>query len=76
VGWLKRYLKRCRLFGVTLTPADLGGQASLQFVRRYPDGSWEPATRHDVTLGAPGPASVRLSAAHLGRLAAAGRPAL
>ena len=43
------------LFGVTLTPADLAGQASLQFVRRYPDGSWEPSTRHDVTLGAPGP---------------------
>ncbi len=62
------------LSGVTLTPADLGGQASLQFVRRYPDGSWEPATRHDVTLGVPAPASVRLSAAHLGRLAAAGVP--
>ena len=30
------------LFGVTLTPADLAGRASLQFVRRYPDGSWEP----------------------------------
>jgi glucoamylase len=60
------------LFGVTLTPADLAGQASLQFVRRYPDGSWEPATRHDVTLGAPGPATLRLSGAHLSRLAAAG----
>ncbi len=63
------------LFGVTLTPADLGGQASLQFVRRYPDGSWEPATRHDVTLGAPGPATLRLADAHLGRLAAAGADA-
>jgi len=61
------------LFGVTLTPADLAGHASLQFVRRYPDGSWEPATRHDVTLGAPGPATLRLSEAHRGRLAAAGR---
>jgi len=60
------------LFGVTLTPADLAGQASLQFVRRYPDGGWEPATRHDVTLGAPGPATLRLSGAHLSRLAAAG----
>lgn len=60
------------LSGVTLTPADLGGHASLQFVRRYPDGSWEPATRHDVTLGAAGPATVRLSEAHLGRLAAGG----
>jgi glucoamylase len=58
------------LFGVTLTPADLAGQASLQFVRRYPDGTWEPSTRHDVTLGTPGPAAVRLSGAHLGRLAA------
>jgi glucoamylase len=58
------------LFGVTLTPADLAGQASLQFVRRYPGGSWEPSARHDVTLGSPGPAAVRLSAAHLGRLAA------
>ena len=61
------------LFGVTLTPADLAGQASLQFVRRYPNGSWEPATRHDVTLGAPGPATLRLSGAHLGRLTAAGQ---
>jgi glucoamylase len=60
------------LSGVTLTPADLGGHASLQFVRRYPDGSWEPATRHDVTLGAAAPAAVQLSAAHLGRLAAGG----
>jgi glucoamylase len=60
------------LFGVTLTPADLAGRASLQFVRRYADGRWEGATRHDVALGAPGPATLRLSAAHLGRLAAAG----
>ncbi|HEX5297994.1 MAG TPA: glycoside hydrolase family 15 protein [Streptosporangiaceae bacterium] len=59
------------LFGVTLTPADLAGQASLQFVRRYPDGRWESASRHDVTLGAPGPATLRLSGAHLSRLAAA-----
>jgi glucoamylase len=61
------------LFGVTLTPADLAGQASLQFVRRYPDGTWESSTRHDVTLGTPGPATVRLSGAHLGRLTAAGQ---
>jgi len=61
------------LFGVTLTPADLAGQASLQFVRRYPDGGWEPATRHDVTLGTPGPATLRLSETHVSRLAAAGR---
>jgi glucoamylase len=60
------------LFGVTLTPADLAGRASLQFVRRYQDGRWEGATRHDVTLGAPGPATVRLSGDHLGRLAAGG----
>jgi glucoamylase len=63
------------LFGVTLTPADLAGQATLQFVRRYPGGSWEPATRHDVTLGTPGPATVRLSAAHRGRLLASGHGA-
>jgi glucoamylase len=60
------------LFGVTLTPADLAGRASLQFVRRYPDGSWEPATRHDVTLGGPGTATLRLSAGHAGRLTAGG----
>jgi glucoamylase len=60
------------LFGVTLTPADLAGQASLQFVRRYPDGTWEPSTRHDVTLGSPGPATLRLSGAHLSRLRASG----
>ena len=60
------------LSGVTLTPADLAGRASLQFVRRYQDGSWEPAARHDVTLGSPGPATLRLSAGHAGRLAAGG----
>jgi glucoamylase len=60
------------LSGVTLTPADLAGHSSLQFVRRYPDGGWEPSTRHDVTLGAPGPATLPLSANHLARLAAAG----
>jgi len=61
------------LFGVTLTPADLAGRASLQFVRRYPDGSWEPATRHDVALAAPGPGTLRLSGDHAGRLAGGGR---
>jgi len=61
------------LFGVTLTPADLAGRASLQFVRRYPDGSWEPAPRHDVALAAPGPGTLRLSGDHAGRLAAGGR---
>src|SRR4029077_16223345 len=60
------------LSGVTLTPADLAGHSSLQFVRRYRDGRWEPSTRHDVTLGAPGAATVRLSAGHLARLAASG----
>ena len=60
------------LFGVTLAPADLAGHVSLQFVRRYPDGSWEPATRNDVALAAPAPAAVHLSPAHLGAIAAAG----
>jgi glucoamylase len=63
------------LFGVTLTPADLAGRASLQFVRRYRDSGWEAATRHDVTLGTSGPATLRLSGAHLGRLRAAGNGA-
>jgi glucoamylase len=48
------------LFGVTLTPSDLAGRASLQFVRRYQDSRWEGSTRHDVALGAPGPGTVRL----------------
>jgi hypothetical protein len=61
------------MFGVTLTPADLAGQASLQFVRRYQDTGWETATRHDVTLGISSPATLRLSQDHLGRLTAAGR---
>ena len=56
------------LFGVTLTPADLAGHVSLQFVRRYPDGSWEPATRNDVALAAPALAAVHLSPAHLGAI--------
>src|SRR5689334_13852885 len=43
------------MFGVTLTPADLAGRASLQFVRRYQDTGWEAATRHDVTLGSSSP---------------------
>ena len=60
------------LFGVTLTPAELAGRTSLQFVRRYQDGSWERATRHDVALGALGPGTLRLSDAHLGGLAAGG----
>jgi hypothetical protein len=45
---------------------------SLQFVRRYPDGSWEPATRNDVALAASALAAVHLSPAHLGAIAAAG----
>ena len=45
------------MFGVTLTPADLAGQASLQFVRRYQATGWESATRHDVTLGISSPAT-------------------
>ena len=49
-------------------------RASLQFVRRYQDGGWEPATRHDVALGVPGPGTLRLSAAHLARLTAGGGP--
>jgi hypothetical protein len=53
--------------------AALAGQASLQLVRRYPDGGWEPATRTMSPLGTPGPATLRLSGAHLSRLAAAGR---
>ena len=63
------------LFGVTLTPADLAGRASLQFVRRYRNSGWEAAARHDVTLGTSGPATLRLSGAHLGRLRAAGNGA-
>jgi glucoamylase len=62
------------LFGVTLTTAELAGNTSLQFVRRYPDGTWETSSRHDVALGAPAPASLRLSTAHLGRISAAGPP--
>ena len=44
------------LFGVTFAPADLAGKTSLQFVRYYLDnGTWEPAKRNDIALGAPRP---------------------
>jgi len=62
------------MFGVTLTPADLAGRASLQFVRRYQDTGWEAATRHDVTMGSSIPAALRLSPDHFSRLSAAGDP--
>jgi glucoamylase len=60
------------LFGATLTPADLAGHRTVQFVRRYPDGSWEPSPRHDVTLDTVARASVRLSAQHRAALVASG----
>lgn len=61
------------LFGVTLAPDDLAGHLSLQFVRRYPDGSWEPATRNDVALAAAPAAAVHLSPAHIGAITATGQ---
>jgi glucodextranase-like protein len=53
-------------------PTSPGGPACSSS-RRYQDGSWEPGTRHDVALAAPGPGTLRLSGDHAGRLAAGGR---
>lgn len=61
------------MFGVRLSPDTLGGHASLQFVRRYADGHWEPAARNDVRLGVTTSPTLRLSPAERGRLASAGR---
>jgi glucoamylase len=60
------------LSGVTLPPADLQGRSSLQFVRRYDDGSWEGARRHDVALQAEPVAAVPLHPRHAAALHAAG----
>jgi hypothetical protein len=60
------------LFGVTLTAADLEGNRSLQFVRRYDDGNWESVQRHDVALHAGPAAAARLHPRHLAHLTAAG----
>jgi glucoamylase len=60
------------LFGVTLTAAELQGRQSLQFVRRYEDGSWESSRRHDVALQAEPAAAVQLHPRHVAALVAAG----
>jgi glucoamylase len=60
------------LFGVTLTPTDLQAHHSLQFVRRYDDGSWESSRQHDVALQTGPAAAVRLDPRHVAALAAAG----
>ena len=60
------------MFGVSLGSADLASHASVQFVRRYVDGQWEPASRHDVALHVTRAPALRLSAAELGRVTAAG----
>jgi glucoamylase len=60
------------LFGVTLTPGDLRQHQSLQFVRRYDDGSWESSPRHDVALRTGPQVAVRLHPRHVAALSAAG----
>ena len=60
------------MFGVTLTPADLEGHGTLQFVRRYADGHWEASSRNDVRLNVEPPSSLPLPAPERGRVAAAG----
>jgi glucoamylase len=60
------------MFGVALPPATLGGHTSVQFVRRYIDGHWEPSTRNDVQLGVTAAPALRPSPRELGRIAARG----
>ena len=64
-----RGLRRGRV-GVTHTPAHHARRARQPFVRRAHDRRGGGATRHDVSLGAPGPGTLRLSRDHAGRLAA------
>jgi glucoamylase len=60
------------MFGVSLGPADLASHANVQFVRRYADGHWKPASRHDVALEVTRAPALRLSADELGRVTATG----
>jgi hypothetical protein len=60
------------MFGVSLGPAALAGHSSLQFVRRYADGHWEPSSRNDVLLDVTRAPALRLPLAESGRVAATG----
>lgn len=60
------------MFGVTMSPNDLAGRSSVQFVRRYATGQWEPSKRNDVTLCARVTSCLRLCEDERGRVAAAG----
>jgi hypothetical protein len=58
------------MFGVTLATGVLAGHASVQFVRRYADGHWEPSSRNDVTLNVPRAPALQLSVAGRARVIA------
>jgi hypothetical protein len=60
------------MLGVALQPADLAGHNTLQFVRRYANGQWEPRQRNDVQLHQPVSPALRLSRDERGRVTAAG----
>jgi glucoamylase len=60
------------MLGVALQPADLAGHNTLQFVRRYANGQWEPRQRNDVQLHQPVSPALRLSPDERGRVTAAG----
>jgi glucoamylase len=58
------------MFGVTLATGVLAGHANVQFVRRYADGHWEPASRNDVKLKVPRAPALQLSRAARARVTA------
>jgi glucoamylase len=60
------------MFGVALATDLLAGHASLQFVRRYGDGHWEPSSRNDVRLGIRRAPALRLSTTARARVVSAG----
>jgi glucoamylase len=60
------------MFGVTVAAGLLSGHASVQFVRRYGDGHWEPSSRNNVQLNVVKAPALRLSPAERGRVTAAG----
>jgi glucoamylase len=60
------------MFGVTVAAGLLSGHASVQFVRRYGDGHWEPSSRNNVQLNVVKAPALRLSPAESGRVTAAG----
>ncbi|HTQ90421.1 MAG TPA: hypothetical protein VMK84_13115 [Streptosporangiaceae bacterium] len=73
LAWAHSELIKLAVAVATKKPVELLTLVSDRYHAAVPASqTWEPATRHDVALGASRPATLRLSAGHAGRLAAAG----